>query len=106
METNLARLAETAQEKFGDYPSLFCGGDWFSSADLHARAMRVASGLRLAGVSPGDRVVGIMANCPEVGVTYQALWRAGGGITPVVFLLTPPRFRHNIRDSDALAVRP
>src|SRR5215475_11519481 len=104
METNLARLAETAQEKFGDYPSLFCGGDWFSSADLHARAMRVASGLRLAGVSPGDRVVVIMANCPEVGVTYQALWRAGAVITPVVFLVTPPELRHIIDDSDAVAV--
>ena len=49
METNLARLAEAALERSGDYPSLHYGGEWFSSVDLHERATRVASGLRAAG---------------------------------------------------------
>jgi long-chain acyl-CoA synthetase len=104
VETNLARLADAAQEKFGDYPSLFCGGDWFSFADLHRRAMCVGGGLRLAGVAPGDCVVVIMANCPEVGIAYQAVWRAGAVITPVVFLVTSPELRHIIDDSGAVAV--
>jgi long-chain acyl-CoA synthetase len=104
METNLARLAEAALDRSGDYPSLHYGGEWFSSVDLHERAMRAASGLRAAGVNPGDRVVVIMANCPEVFVTYNALWRAGAVITPVVFLVTPPELRHIIADSGAVAV--
>ena len=104
METNLARLAEAALERSGDYPSLHYGGEWFSSVDLHERATRVASGLRAAGVAPGDRVVVIMANCPEVVVTYHALWRAGAVITPVVFLVTAPELRHIIGDSGAVAV--
>ena len=41
------------------------------------RARRLAQGLRDAGVEPGDRVVVLMANCPEVGIAYNALWRAG-----------------------------
>ena len=104
METNLARLAESALERFGDYPSLFCAGSWFSSTELHARGARVGAGLGAAGVGPGDRVVVIMANCPEVGIVYHALWRAGAVITPVVFLVTPPELRHIIADSGAVAV--
>jgi long-chain acyl-CoA synthetase len=45
-----------------------------------------------------------MANCSEVGVTYQALWRAGAVITPVVFLVTAPELRHIMLDSGAVAV--
>ena len=45
-----------------------------------------------------------MANCPEVVVTYHALWRAGAVITPVVFLVTAPELRHIIADSGAVAV--
>jgi long-chain acyl-CoA synthetase len=104
METNLARLAEAALERSGDYPSLHYGGEWFSSIDLHERATHVAAGLRSAGVTPGDRVVVIMANCPEVVVTYHALWRAGAVITPVVFLVTARELRHIIADSGAVAV--
>jgi long-chain acyl-CoA synthetase len=104
METNLARLGDAALERFGDYPSLFCAGAWHSSGRLHDRAARVGTGLRAAGVAAGDRVVVIMANCPEVGVVYQALWRAGAVITPVVFLVTAPELRHIVLDSGAVAV--
>jgi long-chain acyl-CoA synthetase len=104
MESNLARLAETALERNGDYPSLHYGNAWFSSYALHDRAARVGEGLRLAGVRPGHRVIVIMANCPEVHVAYQALWRIGAAITPVVFLVTPAELRHIIADSGAVAV--
>ncbi len=64
----------------------------------------MAGGLREAGVRAGDRVVVIMANCPEVGIAYDALWRIGAVVTPVVFLVTPPELRHIIADSGAVAV--
>ena len=38
---------------------------------------RDAGGLTALGVRPGDRVVVTMANCPELAVIYNALWRAG-----------------------------
>jgi long-chain acyl-CoA synthetase len=104
MQTNLARLAEESLDRFGDYPSLHFEGAWHSSWSLHERGARVAAGLRRAGVGPGDRVVVIMANCPEVVVVYQALWRAGAVVTPVVFLITPDELRFIIEDSSAVAV--
>ncbi len=104
METNLARLAEAALERLGDHPSLYYEGVWHSSGQLHERARRVATGLRRLGVGTGDRVVVFMANCPEVGIAYAAIWRAGAVATPVIFLISIPELHHILLDSGAAAV--
>jgi long-chain acyl-CoA synthetase len=104
METNLARLAESALERLGDHPALFYEGVWYSSGELHHRSRRVATGLCRLGLNPGDRVVVFMANCPEVGIVYNAIWRAGGVVTPVIFLISPLELRHILLDSGAVAV--
>jgi long-chain acyl-CoA synthetase len=84
---NLARLAEESFERHGDYESLWFEGQWFRSGDLFDRARRLAAGLRELGVEPGDRVVLMAANCPEVPLLYNAIWRAGAVVTPVIFLV-------------------
>src|SRR5215469_852406 len=104
MQTNLARLADEALERLGDHPTLYFEGTWYTSGELHDRATRVARGLKELGVGPGDRVVVIMANCPEVGIVYSAIWRAGGVATPVIFLVTAPELQHILSDSGAVAV--
>jgi long-chain acyl-CoA synthetase len=45
-----------------------------------------------------------MANCPEVSITYQALWLAGAVVTPATFLLPAPDLRHVIANAEARAV--
>jgi long-chain acyl-CoA synthetase len=101
---NLARLNEEAYERRGDYPSLFYEGRWHSSGELLARSQRLAGGVIELGIEPGERVVVCMANCPEVTVSYQALWRAGAVVTPAMFLLSTEDLRHVIADSQASAV--
>ena len=101
---NLARLAEDAFERRGDYESLRFEGRWYRSAELSARACRLAGGLSELGIAPGERVVVSMANCPEVRIVYEALWRAGAVVTPATFLLTTPDLRHVIADAEAAAV--
>jgi long-chain acyl-CoA synthetase len=103
-EHNLARLAERAFERKGDYASLLFEERWHSSAELFDRARRISGGLRELGVGPGDRVVVTMANCPEVGIIYNALWRAGAVVTPATFLLPPEELRHVIADAEACGV--
>jgi long-chain acyl-CoA synthetase len=103
-ERNLARLAEQTLERHGDHQSLFFEGEWHGSARLHERARCLSQGLRDAGVDPGDRVVVLMANCPEVGVAYNALWRAGAVVTPAIFLLPPAELRHIVDDAGARVV--
>ncbi len=91
---NLAALAEAAFHRLGDYESLVFEGRTYRSGELFDRACRVSSGLVKLGISSGERVVVLMANCPEVGITYSALWRAGAVVTPVVFLVSPPELQH------------
>ena len=73
---NLAALAEGAFDRLGDYENLIFEGKSYSSGELLDRARRAGSGLSKLGLEPGDRVVVLMANCPEVAITYNATWRA------------------------------
>jgi long-chain acyl-CoA synthetase len=45
-----------------------------------------------------------MANCPEVMITYNALWRIGAVITPLIFLVSEKELRSALADSGAVAV--
>ncbi len=102
--TSLGRRGEELLERFGDHPTVHFEGEWHRSAQLAGRARRAARGFVALGVRPGDRVVVVMANCPEVGLTYSALWRAGAVPTPALFLLTEDELRHVVTDSGAVAV--
>jgi long-chain acyl-CoA synthetase len=104
MTRNLARLNEEAFERRGDYPSLFYEGRWHGTGELLERARRLGGGLTELGIEPGERVVVCMANCPEVTISYHALWRAGAVVTPAMFLLSVEDLRHVIADSGAAAV--
>jgi long-chain acyl-CoA synthetase len=102
--SNLARLAEAAYERRGDYASLLFEGRWHRSGELFERSRRIAGGLAELGIAPGERVAVSMVNRPEVSVAYQALWRAGAVVTPATFLLPVEELRHVIADSEASAV--
>ncbi len=103
-ERHLGLLAEQSFEQRGDYPALLFEGTWYGSGELFERSRRISAGLTAHGVAPGERVVVTMANCPEVGIMYQALWRAGAVVTPATFLLPPEDLRHVIADAEACAV--
>src|SRR6202050_5258450 len=103
-KANLARLAELALERQGDHASLFFEGQWHTSGSLADRAARFATGLAGLGVRPGDRVLVLMANCPEVLITYNAAWRAGAVVTPLIFLVSEDELRHALVDSGAVGV--
>ena len=104
VDHNLAVLAEAEFRRLGDYENLVFEGRTYRSGELFDRACRASSGLVKLGVSPGERVVVLMANCPEVGIAYTAIWRAGAVVTPVVFLISPPELQHILADSGAVAV--
>ena len=104
MDKNLANQAELAFERQGDYDSLYYEGRWHSSGQLADRAARLATGLAGLGVQPGDRLLVLMANCPEVLITYTAAWRAGAVVTPLLFLVSEDELRHALADSGAVGV--
>ncbi|MFP5308183.1 MAG: class I adenylate-forming enzyme family protein [Actinomycetes bacterium] len=100
-EHHLGRLAERAFEGHDpDAATILFEGTWHTRRELFERVTRLAGGLASL-TEPGDRVVVLMANSPDVGVLYQACWRAGLVATPVIFLLPPPELRHVLVDADA-----
>lgn len=104
MSHNLARLAEESNQRSGGEGRLHFEGRDYTGGELHERARRLAGGLLALGVQPGQRVVVSMANQPEVGIAYNALWRAGAAITPAMFLLTQSEVRHILEDSEAVGL--
>jgi long-chain acyl-CoA synthetase len=103
-ERNLAVLSEQSFAKHGDRDAFYFEGQWYRSGDLFDRAAKLGQGFVELGVAPGDRVAVLMANCPEVGLAYTALWRAGAAITPLIFLLPPDEVRRILEDSEATAI--
>src|SRR5436309_2710136 len=103
-ERNLAVQAERSYQRKGDYEALLFEGTWHRSGELFERSRRLAAGIAGLGVGPGERVVVTMGNSPDVGIAYQALWRAGTVVTPANFLLPAEDLRHVIADAQAAAV--
>ena len=104
MDQNLARQAELAFERQGDYDTLCYEGIWHTSGQMADRGSRLATGLAGLGVRPGDRLLVLMANCPEVLITYTAAWRAGAVVTPLIFLVSEDELRHALNDSGAVGI--
>ena len=102
--SSLQRLGEEAAERLGGESVLHFEGQAFTGLQQAERSRRLSQGLRDAGLRPGERVVVCMANCPEVGLTYSAVWRAGAATTPVLFLLSEEELRHVLTDSEAAYV--
>jgi long-chain acyl-CoA synthetase len=104
MDENLARQADLVLERFGEYDSLFFEGVWHTNTAMAEQASRLARGLTKLGLAPGERLLVLMANCPEVQITYTAAWRAGAAITPLIFLASEEELRHALVDSGAVGV--
>ncbi|MEV0623619.1 AMP-binding protein [Nonomuraea sp. NPDC050404] len=103
-EQTLGRLAEESWNRFDDHDSMYYEGVWHRSHALAQRARRMCGGFTESGVRPGDRVAVMMANSPEVPLTYQALWAAGAVVTPVVSLVGAEELRHILLDCGAVAI--
>jgi long-chain acyl-CoA synthetase len=100
----LPELADLHDRTHGDYPRLHFEGRWYSSFELSDMAKRFAGGLVGLGVDPGERVLVMLANGPEVGTVYQGAWRAGAAVTPVLFLLSPAEVARVVRQAEPSVV--
>lgn len=76
----------------------------YTNIEIAREATQLAGGLRALGIEPGDRVLMMMPNRPEVVIGYQAIVRAGAIIIPVLPLLKGPEVHFIAENSGAKAI--
>ena len=101
---NLVTLGEDRLNKMGDKLAYVFEGEEFTTYRLNEMARRLASGLKSIGIGKGDHIVVSMPNSPEVFTCFQAIWRIGAVIVPIMFLLGENETRYILDHSDAKAV--
>ena len=101
---SLTRLADESLDKYGEYVALAFEGRRYTNLEQARAAARLAHALRRLGIGPGDRVLVMLPNCPEVIQSYGAILRCGAVIVPVIFLLGEREVAHIVADSEAKVV--
>ncbi|MCA9074387.1 MAG: AMP-binding protein [Planctomycetaceae bacterium] len=101
---NAAQLVNEGLERFGEYPATFFEGKDFTNKEQLEYACRLATVLKDRGVQPGDRVVVMMTTCPDVPAAFQAIWRIGAIIIPIMPQLIPPEVKYIVENSGAEVV--
>src|SRR5258708_32032456 len=78
--------------RHGDRTALICRDRTLTYAELDRAAGRIAAGLTLRGVRPGERVTLFSENRWEWVAAYHGILRAGCVVNPVNAMLTAPEF--------------
>ncbi|HEU4386265.1 MAG TPA: long-chain-fatty-acid--CoA ligase [Blastocatellia bacterium] len=76
-------------------------GRSLSFADLDAQSNRLANGLRLLGLAPGDRLGIFMANCPEWEIGFYAASKLGAIACPINSAYREREITYQLNDAGA-----
>lgn len=101
---NLVELAYQNYERFGEIVKVYYNHQPYTNVQIRDTANSLANGLIGLGVKPGDKVLVLLMNSPEVLISYQGILRTGGVIIPVIFLLGPTEIAHILKNSEAVAI--
>src|SRR5438874_7616188 len=101
---NVARLVLDCVERCGEYAAVYYEGQSFTNVERLRRAERLATVLPNHGVRPGDRVVVMMPNSPDVTAAFHAVWRIGAVIVPVAPQLLAAEARYIVASSGASVI--
>ncbi len=102
--SNVAFLEHDNFERYGNYTRLHYEDQSFSSFDELVYAGRIARTLMDRGIRPGERVLTVMPNTPELTATFQAVWTIGAVMVPVNPLWSAPELTYAINNSGAAAI--
>lgn len=81
---NIARGEFANVERFGCYSRLYFEDQEFTNVEELAHAGRLARLLNNYGVNPGDRVLAMLANSPDLTALFQAVWMIGAVMVPIM----------------------
>jgi len=98
---NVGKLSLDNIQKFGNYTSIHYEGRSYTNVEQDLYARTLASILIEHGVRPGDRVLVMMPNTPEIIAAFQAVWKIGAVIVPVTPMLNAREVGYLLQDSEA-----
>ena len=98
---NVAMMLEHAARTTPDHPFLSGGRERLSYADVDVAARRFANVLASLGVTPGERVALLMANCTAFVVCYYGVLKAGAVAVPLHPSSPGPEVAYFLEDSGA-----
>jgi long-chain acyl-CoA synthetase len=101
---NVARLLLDCVARHDEYPAIYYEGEVLTNVEHLRRAERLATALKSFGVQPGDRVLVMMPNSPDVTAAFHAVWRIGAVIVPVQPQLLASEVRYIIASSGAQVI--
>ncbi|HLV80586.1 MAG TPA: long-chain fatty acid--CoA ligase [Chthonomonadaceae bacterium] len=90
-----------------DYPNhvaLIFRDQTTTYGELAVGVERLAAGLEVMGIQPGERIALLLPNCPPFVLGYHAAARMGAVVVPANPLLKPPELEYIWRDADARLV--
>lgn len=87
-----------------DQPAIIHGDTTWTYGELHRRSVRIARNLLAAGVEPGDRIVTLLPNCPELVALYVAGFHGGFTVVPLDIRYHSALINYALRHSGAKAV--
>src|SRR5258708_29628725 len=96
---NLADVLRRAETLFGDRTAIVCCDSRHTYDELGDRTRRLATALREHGVTPGDRVATLMANCHRYLEAYFAVPGMGAVIVPLNNRYSVPEMRYVLEDA-------
>jgi acyl-CoA ligase (AMP-forming) (exosortase A-associated) len=104
MDFLFQHMLRTSAARFPGKEALVHGEDRLSFADVGARVSGLASGLRNAGLQPGDRVgIYLDASIAQV-VSVFGVAQAGGVFVPINTILFPDQVAHIAKDCSISAL--
>lgn len=98
---SVGQLVKEAARRFGDAPFLLFKGRSLSFREVDQLSDRMAGGLAELGVGPGDKVVQIMPNRPEIVIGWFAINKLGAVEVPLNVYHKGEVLKYMINNSDA-----
>src|SRR5262245_9003971 len=100
----LGQMLRATRDRTPGHVALRFGDRGWTYADLDGATDRVAAALAAAGVRTGDRVALFLPNCPELVLSYFAVFKLGAVAVPLNYRYRQAEARYALEHAGATAL--
>ncbi len=100
-DKSLTELFDEAAQKYANRTAVIFYGNKISFKQLKDEVDRFATALAGFGIKKGDKVALYLLNSPQYVISYFAILKVGGTVTPISPVYTSSEVNHQLTDSGA-----